>query len=606
LLRTGLTEEFVPEDPKNARIEDKTEPPAESLSVRAQKYRDEIERVVRDVGEHPLYELKRAYDFSSLRQRIEFVKDIQSIATSHIDDEKFLVIGADEATRKFVAVTNSHDFEDTKVRQQLEKYLSPCPRFEVLPLKTSDGVPFLLFVIRRQPTRRILARVTVDDPSEQKPHVLLREGDLWTKGDSTGKRLGKPEDWDAIYEDAIEREAESRTRTRTDHIVQQVITQERIRAVSGSSFAVPAYLNDEEFKLIAEDICARGDNGRLSVSLERLRDDLIERWHEHESFDPNLFQMDPRIIPEYRRAAQAHRDNVFRPAMQRLVLLLLSIVKNRGSIALFEQSLALLCETYNASHRLDALRLSTPRGSRSIDLDGHLSHTSVALESLIAIHIVGAYIAKRRRFGYFRPLMAVRVFMAGKDVDQHTVKYPMAMWPLHPVWGEPEGLRYRAGRIDLCVAKIMRDTTIAGFFGNEESAREALIQFEFLVELNSFLAVDSRNTPETARFLRDRYPEIDFGSWPSLIAFDLRYVTDFASEIFTYFSSGSTAPLPDVLIDVDTAKVLGTSGQEVYLRFLRTLQDAHEKLMFELNRFPAYVYWPKRIQDALNALPRGR
>jgi hypothetical protein len=445
----------------------------------------------------------------------------------------------------------------------------------------------------------------VDDASEQKPHALLREGDLWTKGDSTGKRLGRPEDWDAIYEDAIEREAESRTRTRTDHIVQQVITQERIRAISGSSFALPAYLSDEEYKLIAEDICARGDNGRLSVLLERLRDDLVEGWHKHKAFDRNLFQMDPRIIPEFRRDAQAYRDDVFRPAMQRLVLLCLSIVKNRGLVVLFEQSLELLRETYSASHRLDALRLSTPRGSRSTDIDAHLSHTSVALESLIAIYVIGAYIAKRRRFTYFQPLLAVRVFKAGMDVDQHTITFPMAMWPLHEIWGEPETLRYRAGRIDLCVAKIMRDATVAGFFGNEEGSREAVIQFEFLVELNSFFAVDSKNSPETARFLHDRYPEIDFRFWTSLIAFDLRYVTELAAEIFSYFGSASTPLLSEVLFDAGTAKVLGPSGREVYLRFLRTLQDDHEKLMFQLNRFPGYVYWPQRIQDALKALPRN-
>lgn len=109
----------------------------------------------------------------------------------------------------------------------------------------------------------------------------------------------------------------------------------------------------------------------------------------------------------------------------------------------------------------------------------------------------------------------------------------------------------------------MRDATIAGFFGNEEGAREALIQFEFLVELNSFLSVNSKNSPETARFLHDKYPEIDFEFVTSLIAFDLHYVTELATEIFSYFGSGSTTLLSDLLFDADTAKVLATSGQEV-------------------------------------------
>ncbi len=65
-----------------------------SLPDRAARYREEVERVVREVGEHPLYELKRSCSFSLLKERIEFVKDIQSIATSRIETEKFLVIGA--------------------------------------------------------------------------------------------------------------------------------------------------------------------------------------------------------------------------------------------------------------------------------------------------------------------------------------------------------------------------------------------------------------------------------------------------------------------------------------------------------------------------------
>lgn len=72
-----------------------------SLPDRVARYKAEIERVVREVGEHPLYELKRSASLSLLKERIEFVKDIQSIATSRIETEKFLVIGADDDSRSF-------------------------------------------------------------------------------------------------------------------------------------------------------------------------------------------------------------------------------------------------------------------------------------------------------------------------------------------------------------------------------------------------------------------------------------------------------------------------------------------------------------------------
>jgi hypothetical protein len=594
----------MPSDPDALHADQAASTGEETLSARAQRYRDEIERVVRTVGEHPQYELKRAYDFSTLQQRIEFVKDIQSIATSEIDSEKFLVVGADETDRRFVAVANTKDFDESKVRQQLEKYLSPTPKFEVFELRSSDHVPFILFVVGRQPTRRILARVTVDDSSEQRPRVLIREGDLWTKGDSTGKHLARPEDWDSIYADHVEREAEARTRARTDHVVQQAMAQERIRTISGSTFALPVHLTDQEFKLVAEDICVRNDLSRLSLLLERIRDDLIEGWHQPQAYNGSLLHADPRKIPGLRSACQTYRDNVFRPAMQRLILLCLSIVKYRGPVELFDRCLELIRETYEASHKLDALRLSTERNSQSTDLDGHLSHTTVALESLIATYVVGAYLTRRRRFEYLRSLVALQVFKAGLDLDQQKAKYPLAMWPIHLTWGEPASLKYRAGRVDICVGRILQDPTVRGFFGDEEGAQTAVIEFEFVMELNSFLAVDTSRSPETAQFMKENYPATDFSFWPSLIAFDLRYIMGIAGELFSDFESGSAEPLAHVLLHPTEAKLLAGSGREIYLRFLRGLQEQHERLMLELHRFPGYVYWLNNLQEAFKALPR--
>jgi Tat protein secretion system quality control protein TatD with DNase activity len=50
-----------------------------SLAARADQYRNEVEKVVRTVGEHPQYELKRSVELSALSKKIEFVKDIQAI-----------------------------------------------------------------------------------------------------------------------------------------------------------------------------------------------------------------------------------------------------------------------------------------------------------------------------------------------------------------------------------------------------------------------------------------------------------------------------------------------------------------------------------------------
>jgi hypothetical protein len=60
-------------------------------------------------------ELRRPYSLSLLKERTEFVKDIQFIATSRIETEKFLVVGADDDSRSFHSVQNLGEFDDAKI-----------------------------------------------------------------------------------------------------------------------------------------------------------------------------------------------------------------------------------------------------------------------------------------------------------------------------------------------------------------------------------------------------------------------------------------------------------------------------------------------------------
>src|SRR5580704_12472343 len=99
--------------------------PASTLPERIAKYKETVEKVVTEVGEHRDFEMKRTCSLQSLIDKMEFVKDVQSIATSRIDSEKYLVIGADEKQRTFHPVSNASEFDEANVRQVLEKYLHP-------------------------------------------------------------------------------------------------------------------------------------------------------------------------------------------------------------------------------------------------------------------------------------------------------------------------------------------------------------------------------------------------------------------------------------------------------------------------------------------------
>ena len=61
----------MPEQPE----QNKETPQPFNLADRVARYRNEVERVVHEVGEHPQYEMKRSCSLTKLSEKIEFVKD---------------------------------------------------------------------------------------------------------------------------------------------------------------------------------------------------------------------------------------------------------------------------------------------------------------------------------------------------------------------------------------------------------------------------------------------------------------------------------------------------------------------------------------------------
>jgi hypothetical protein len=579
---------------------DKPQAPS-NLPDRAAKYKQEVEKVVREVGEHPLYELKRSCSLKVLKDRIEFVKDVQAIATSRIETEKFLVIGADAGSRSFVPVQNLSEFDEAAIRQLLEKHLNPVPEFELFRMTSSDGRPFILMVIPKQKTRRILARVTVDDTTDPKPRILIREGDLWTKGASTGKRLAKTEDWDEIYEEEIESEAERRTRQRTAHALDLVIARERVRPVDGGA-GLPSYFTDEEFQALMEDLCSTPNEAKFKLLLERLRDDLVEGWHNIGGYEigSQSAVISSRTTPLTREKISEHIKNVFSPAMHWLTLAGIHVIKNSGPIPFLDAIADLLKEVFDTSNRLLALRMLVSYGATVSSVEEHVTHTVPALESLAALHLIGAYMAKRSRFEYMRSLFRADVYRSTMASPSEEKKLLMAFWPLGMGQGEPSDLQFRAGRINFCVGKVKSDSTYLKLFGSAVAATEALCQYEFCLELNSFMAFPSEGTGESAAYIQKMYPDISFYFWPSLIAFHLEHVFGLASAILAEIRQGKPKLLKLILFDQALAGYLTKPGGDViFLRFLDGLAREQAALYMEQRRFPPMLSWPREIGLAL-------
>ncbi|PYU53217.1 MAG: hypothetical protein DMG48_03000 [Acidobacteria bacterium] len=579
-----------------------------SLPERATGYKQEVEKVVREVGEHPLYELKRSCSFRNLAEKIEFVKDIQSIATSHIQTEKFLVIGADGATKTFHAVHNMNEFDEAAVRQLLEKYLSPVPDFELFQMTSSDGCPFVLFVVPKQKRRRILAKVTVEDSTDAKSKIVLREGDLWTKGTSTGKRLAKPEDWDEIYEEVIETETERRTRQRTAHALEMATAREKVRLSYGQS-SLPSFFTDEEFPALMENLCSAQDGPRFNVLLERLRDDLVEGWHQIGAYEesPALLANPAASLLGLRERVRENIKNVFRPAMHWLTLAGIYVVKNSGPVAFLDAVADLLKEVFDTSHQLVMARSLTPLGATSPSADEHVSHTVPALESLVSLHLIGAYLTKRKRFQYLRSLFRPDVYPAGQRLSEQERKTLMAFWPLGLGCGEPAELQYRAGKINHCAKRIETDLSYLHLFGSGTTATGALCQYELCLELNSHVAMPSDDTQESSAYVAKMYPEMYFTFWPSLIAFPLEYIHGLALTLFSEIKKAKPDLLKLILFDSAFVGFLTRPGSDmVFARFLSGLASNQAQLHMEMRRFPSMQFWPKELDAAIKQSRRNK
>jgi hypothetical protein len=569
----------------------------EPLSERATRYKKEVERVVREVGEHPLFELKRSYAPDDLESKIEFIKDIQSICTSKIESQRCLVIGADARTREFFDVSNLADFDDAKIRLQLEKYLEPVPQFEVLLLRSSDGANFVLFVFPRQRTRRILARVTVEQETAKGRKVLIREGDLWTKGESTGKRLATSKDWDDIYEDAIELETERRTRQRTAHFLERVTAEQRLHNAQGLP-SVPSATTDEELRILVEGICISQDRARFAVLLEDLRDDLVEGWHSINAFGPVDFSVLQASFPDRTEQVRNHKKNIFLPAMRRLTAAAIYLIKYGGPADFMGMVVSLCEEVYGSSNQLAHMRWMGPRGLLSAASEEHLSHTVPALETLAALHLVGAYATKRNRLVYLAPILRTVVREAGGE-GTRDVMMPIALWPLARGWGEPRGLQVRAGRINFCMEKARTDPVLLKLFGSETTMTGALCSYELILELNSFLAVDTVNSPKSAAFIKRQYPDVAFGFWPSLIAFPLENISSLSLNLVSAIRRNDQELLRPVLFDPSLVSFLTEDRGATFAKLLQGLQQDRGRLQWELRMLPDGTVWPKEVAEAI-------
>lgn len=353
---------------------------SEAVSQRQSRLAEEIVRLVAMGTEHPTFEFKRklAYSKDNPAERAEFIKLVQGMANAQPGQERVLVIGADQKNRCFHEVDNVQDFDQARISPVLEAYLNPQPLFECFNSLTSpDGKPYCALVLAADQPRPIVIEKQLDKDGKS----YLVPGDIWIKK-NTGLAKAARADIEAIYKNQVETEGERLARARFAYMRDEFYASATFNQTSGLISSLAS--SDAEFSRYVQSLIADGDSSRFLITLEELRDELIERW-------PSCRRFTTTLVSEIRQ----YHSAAFVPALRRAVELGLRIVKHNGDPAWLTNIIKLLAEVFEVSRRIQIIAQYSPIAEHQ------LLTAAPALDAHIGAWCCASYALRRKRYPIF-------------------------------------------------------------------------------------------------------------------------------------------------------------------------------------------------------------
>jgi hypothetical protein len=179
---------------------------------------------------------------------------------------------------------------------------------------------------------------------------------------------------------------------------------------------------------------------------------------------------------------------------------------------------------------------------------------------------------------------------------------PMAFWPMNASYGEPEALGAWGGRLKLCAARAMKDAILKKIFSSEKAALEALSEYEFCLELNSFLGLNKLSV-ETAAIVEKQHPGIGYDFYPIFIHFPLVSIHAIASTLLKEIKLDT----PRLLSQIPVTDVVVKPGSTVFADFLFNVARQHGEEYLSQRRFsPFSSAWPSAISEELQRIEEHR
>src|SRR6266498_403083 len=559
---------------------------SESTLERAQHTRKYVEELIQTVGEHPECELKREWRRDTHYHRAEFIKDVQAIVNSDIPEGKdnYVAVGADEMAKEITGCDHKH-FDDADVRQVFEAYLDPVPDFEIMRLQAPNGRDFVVFRFPHQRNRPFIVRAPIQE--NNKTH--LEEGELWFKpgGPNTpgsGKRRVRARS-ELLALINNEPRVQSEVNERLNQLLPQVRLEERTRLQPQSINAISAHtMTDEEFESYVAQILISGNETHFNILIEMLREKTVEIWFDREDHA----RFTPDDILRIKRTE-------FIPAMRRVTLLGLVLIKFSAPQTWFSSVAGLLIQIFNTSHELRKAVVHVDHYSRVGSLDAHTGYTVPAIESLLSSHALAGYELSRESNVYMGSLFGRRV--QSVPGINNTPSHSLYMfWPTTGEGGAPDM------RQDIMVEERYGvGDRIEKLFRGREGIRAAALQIDCLIEWTSFLSFEQNEAPEAVQYFKENYRGLSTSYWPHFESDNLSQVLPFVNQLWSVIRSNGEKNYWLVLPGLDDAfRKIDTPRRERLLgKFLREAEKNHNRMTMASGRIPYDPHWPEEIAGVL-------
>lgn len=535
-----------------------------ALSAKVESLRQEIQQLVTQGIESPVYELTRACSLASgdRKSQVDFAKTIQGLANALPPLDRFYVVGADQLERKFCSLDNHREFDRANLRQILEKYIEPLPNFESYLLKTDDQVSFVAVVVDSEQHRPIVVKTDTQDSNGRT--YLLQKGDIWIKKQTALSRANR-HDIVEMIQTQVRADAEHRAQQRFGDLRDGL--EASIRLQSSTQQRIPSedlvFGRDAEYQAYIEQLLAGQDELRFRMLLTTLRDLLIEKWHTLGAYEMGAAYS----IPNFEETVGAHLQSVFQPAARRLLYAGLLLIKHDLCANWFGLLADLLVATFAACERLAALR----RPGVPLAAGG-----TAAIEILMSARVLATYAIRNQKYAYLSDLLHNR-WVKPITSRRSPKREPLLFWPLSAqVVGHD--------RIAFAWNQHVQPFWLS-FFGSEESLVDSACQLELVLNLNSYLATQ---VPEAKEWLDKWRSDYDFEYWytSDLWRYRLDRIVSLAEKLYEYLEAGPDHPfLLNFSIEQGVfQKGLSTPSQ--FIQYLQKLNDWQGEACISSQRFP--------------------